>query len=393
MRTFCLIAGLLLLFATETLSLYFLMPFIGGQEANAVNVSYFFHNNIVWLRIAGLSLIAWPAYHIFRYGKNRRRILLLFAFAGYGAAYYYFNIYIVPVNIFEPMKVKTFAAKENNKVSTSKLVIGVELNGVAKAYPVQIVGYHHKVRDTIAGKPLIITYCTACRSGRVYSAEVDGQPDHFKLVGMNKNNSVFEDKTTGSWWQQETGVAIAGPMKDSSLHEIPSRQVTLSSWLKDHPKTKVMQADPNYLSMYGLEFNDRAYFYAASLQRDTVHEKNVLLVIGIQHKEHVKTIEWNKLNYQRLIEDSMPALPLLFTLENDNASFHAWNRNVNGETFQFERTKNAEEIKDVNTQSVWNMKGECIEGKLQGTQLEEVQSYLETERSWNEFHEQETETE
>ena len=95
----------------------------------------------------------------------------------------------------------------------NKLIVGVAINNEAKAYPIEIIGYHHQVRDTIGSMPVMITYCTVCRTGRVYSPFVNGKPENFRLVGMDHFNAMFEDATTKSWWRQQSGTAIAGPLK------------------------------------------------------------------------------------------------------------------------------------------------------------------------------------
>jgi hypothetical protein len=40
----------------------------------------------------------------------------------------------------------------------------------------------------------MITYCTVCRTGRVFSPDVDGKPETFRLVGMDHFNAMFEDE-------------------------------------------------------------------------------------------------------------------------------------------------------------------------------------------------------
>ncbi|TKK65970.1 DUF3179 domain-containing protein [Ilyomonas limi] len=386
MRVFFLVAGLLLLFGTEVWGVYSLMPFTDIQEKETTAITYFFHHNILWLRVLALVLIAYPVYYIVRYKKIWQKLLLLPVFAGYVIVFYYFNYYMAPAQIYQPVQVKTFAPKNRNKISSDKLVIGVAMNGIAKAYPIQIVGYHHQVADTIGGTPVLITYCTLCRSARVYNAVVEGKPANFVLMGLNNFNSVFEDKATKSWWQQETGVAIAGPMKDKKLEEIPSRQVTLSSWFKEYPEAVIMQPDSNYLAAYGLANNDRAYFRLKYMQANAEEYKSKSLVIGVLYNGYAKAYDWEALTATRFLEDSLPDVSVLLTLETDNASFHLWNRKVKGYVLHFERIGNTGNIRDVNTQSTWNMQGACIDGALQGTQLEELQSYLETWKSWNAFH-------
>ena len=148
--------------------------------------------------------------------------------------------------MFYQPKQKTFAAAATDTTDKNELVIGVAINGEAKAYPIQIIGYHHQVTDTIGRTPVMITYCTVCRTGRVYSPFVNGKKESFRLVGMDHFNAMFEDAATGSWWQQATGKVVAGPLKGTVLKELVSKQLTLAAWLREYPNSHVMQPDPSF---------------------------------------------------------------------------------------------------------------------------------------------------
>jgi hypothetical protein len=63
----------------------------------------------------------------------------------------------------------------------------------------------------------MITYCTVCRTGRVFEPVVNGKFEKFRLVGMDHFNAMFEDVTTKSWWRQVTGEAITGKLKGQQL--------------------------------------------------------------------------------------------------------------------------------------------------------------------------------
>jgi hypothetical protein len=43
-------------------------------------------------------------------------------------------------------------------VSEGDMVLAVELNGDAAAYPIRQIAYHHVVQDTIGGIPVLVTY-------------------------------------------------------------------------------------------------------------------------------------------------------------------------------------------------------------------------------------------
>ena len=49
-------------------------------------------------------------------------------------------------------------AGETGNLSDEDLVLGLEWMGEARAYPIRMLTYHHIVNDTVAGKPLLVTY-------------------------------------------------------------------------------------------------------------------------------------------------------------------------------------------------------------------------------------------
>lgn len=363
------------------------MPFPGSQESNTINIAYWLGRNILWIRIVGLLLIAAPVLHIFKHAKTWKKILLSAGLLFYAGIFFFFNFRFEADKMFYQPASKIFANSAANKIANDKLVIGVTINGEAKAYPIQLIGYHHQVRDTIGNTPVMITYCTVCRTGRAFSPFINGKAEDFRLVGMDHFNAMFEDATTKSWWQQATGVAIAGPLKGKSLEELLSQQLTLAAWLSLHPNSTVMQPDTIYQKDYDdLADYDKGTINSSLEKRDSASWKFKSWVIGIVHNNIAKAYDWNKLAATSLIQDSMPGLPLIITLEKDTASFHVFNRNLNGTTLSFEKNNNNATLRDINTQSTWNMQGVCIDGILKRQQLQPVQAYQEFWHSWSTFH-------
>ena len=152
--------------------------------------------------------------------------------------------------MFYQPKNKLLVSAATDTTNRDHLIIGVAINNEAKAYPIEVIGYHHQVRDTIGGEPVMITYCTVCRTGRAYSPYVNGKLENFRLVGMDHFNAMFEDATTKSWWRQESGEAIAGHLKGTSLKEIPSQQMAFGDWLALHPNSYILQPDSNFKKEY-----------------------------------------------------------------------------------------------------------------------------------------------
>ena len=158
MKKILLLAGLLLLLAAEILRVYFIMPFPGSQESATINIAYFLDQYIWYIRIVLWLFIAIPLYRALTKNKTWAKVLLGLFLVLYGLVFYAFNFKFLADKMFYQPQHKNLAAIAENKVGLDKLVIGVAINGESKAYPIEIIGYHHQVQDTLAGQPIMVTY-------------------------------------------------------------------------------------------------------------------------------------------------------------------------------------------------------------------------------------------
>lgn len=386
MRIALFLVGILTLIVAEVARVYYIMPFPGSQVDEVIDMAYFI-NSYIWIfRIIGLALIAYPAFTLLgepnRYIKFTGYALLIF----WVLVVYMFNFRFLADKMFYQPSQKIFAPISENKVSAKKIIIGVAINGQAKAFPIEVIGYHHQVRDTIGGEPLMITYCTVCRTGRVFSPIVNNKLENFRLVGMDHYNAMFEDETTKSWWRQVNGEAIAGPLLGTTLTEVPSEQMSLQAWMDRYPNTLVMQPDPAFKDRYeSLEKYDEGEMEGKLEGRDSLSWKDKSWVVGVQMGLFAKAYDWNQLVKNRVINDRIKGLPVMLALESDSVSFHSWMPVVGKDTLRFSYSDSLKILVDQN-QSQWNWKGECVDGTMKGTKLETVQSYQEFWHSWKTFH-------
>ncbi len=191
--------GGLLLF--EILNVYFIMPMPGSQQMHSIDVAYFLYT---WRWVVRIVFLAVFLYGVFR-ASWKRTWLPAVSVLIVGVAVYFLNFRMAADHMFHQPERLILANAASNKVDTGRLVIGVTMNGSAKAYPIQFMGYHHQVQDTMGRTPLLITYCTVCRTGRVFEPLVRGKHQRFRLVGMDHFNAMLEDVATKSWWRQATG--------------------------------------------------------------------------------------------------------------------------------------------------------------------------------------------
>ena len=60
---------------------------------------------------------------------------------------------------FVPLDQPAFlTTNESGYLPDEDLVLGLEWMGEARAYPIRMLTYHHIVNDTVAGRPLLVTY-------------------------------------------------------------------------------------------------------------------------------------------------------------------------------------------------------------------------------------------
>ena len=375
----------ILLIIFECLRVYLIMPMPGSQTFNSIDLAYFLGANKNSIRIVLYLIILIPFIKIIKGNSTWEKVGLGILSLVYIGIFYAFTFVMEADKMFLQPTHTYFYKIAENKIPIDKLVIGVAENGLQKAYPIQFIGYHHQVRDSIGQTPIMVTYCTVCRTGRVFSPIVNGKLEDFRLVGMDHFNALFEDATTKSWWRQANGECIAGPLKGYKLKEIKSEQLSLQAWFRKHPNAEVLQPDEKFAATFEkMDSYDKGKSKSDLTKRDTASWQFKSWVLGINMGEMAKTYDWNYLEKNKIIQDSLPSLPLLILLENDSASFHAYNRTVNNMSLQFQKMNDS--IVDTYTQSLWNMDGICIDGKLKGLSLTPIASYQEYLHSWEYFH-------
>jgi len=368
-------AGTALLALFELANVYLIMPMPYSQRWRSIDVAYALYTWRWAFRGAALVLLAAgvPGMRTMRTWERVAAVLCALVVAGvvYAANY----VLAADAMFLQPSSV-IMRPPASNTVEPARLVVGIELNGEARAYPVQFIGYHHQVRDVVGGTPVMVTFCTVCRTGRIFSPGLDGTLQTFRLVGMDHFNAMFEDAATRSWWRQATGEAVAGPRKGATLAALPSEQMTLAQWLALHPQSLVMQADPDSLTEYG-----DSYDFESGKSRSTLTGTNPASwqdkswVVGITLNGKSRAYDWNRLLRERVINDEVGGQPIVLVLAPDSASFFAYRRPDAGTKFvlQGERLVTGDRSYDLG-------------GRGESRSLTPVFASQEFWHSWRSFH-------
>lgn len=369
------LAGLALF---EILKVYFIMPMPGSQEMESIDVAYFLHTYRWFFRVAfGLMVLI----GLIRAFQTKRKWIPLASSLAAIVVIFQFNFRMTAESMFRQPQHLSFKTQGESSLNDSSLVIGVAHNGEAKAYPIRFMVYHHQVQDTIGEKPVLVTYCSVCRTGRVFEPIVNGHYEKFRLVGMDHFNAMFEDATTKTWWRQSTGEAIAGPLKGEVLPEVTSLQLTIGKWFELYPEALVMQLDEASRTKYdSLGKFEQGKSKGKLTRTDSLSWKNKSWVVGIEIGTASKAYDWNLLKEKRIINDIIDKKPIVLALSVDEQSFTAFERPNENESFTI-RTDTL-----MNNESRYDFSGRNLMGTSE--QLRRIKAYQEFWHSWRTFHPQ-----
>ena len=197
-------------------------------------------------------------------------------------------------------------------------VIGLQINGEAKAYPIKIMDYHEVVNDELAKQPVVVTYCPLCGSGIVFEAVVSNNRLEFGVSGLLYNSDVLLfDRKTESLWSQLMTKAISGELKGEKLKIIPSENTTWADWLEKHPETTVLSLNTGYNRNYatgpyqGYDKSEQLYFPVTDKKGAFPNKERVL---GIEIKGVYKAYPVSRLK-QGTNQDEFKGVPLTITYD------------------------------------------------------------------------------
>lgn len=144
-------------------------------------------------------------------------------------------------------------ASEIDDLGPHDPVIRLEVEGVARAYPLRVLTWHEIVNDTVGSIPVVVTYCPLCNSAVVFDRRLeDGSIPTFGVSGLLRNSDmVMYDRDTDSWWQQFTGEAIVGARAGTRLKMIPSRVEGFVDFARAHPDGDVLVPNDPAMRPYG----------------------------------------------------------------------------------------------------------------------------------------------
>ncbi len=128
-------------------------------------------------------------------------------------------------------------ARAGDPLPPRELVVGVRLQGSAKAYPFTALQRQSPVLDVLAGVPIVLVVGEDGRSVRAFERRVDGRElNLFAKTGPPPLRLL--DAETGSEWSF-AGEAIGGPLAGKRLPRVYTLKDYWFDWRSYNPETVV----------------------------------------------------------------------------------------------------------------------------------------------------------
>ncbi|MGR5177768.1 DUF3179 domain-containing protein [Vibrio parahaemolyticus] len=227
---------------------------------------------------------------------------------------------------------KFVSAAAASYLHSDDIVLGLNVDGVAKAYPLRILNWHEIVNDRIGDTYYLISYCPLCGSGMAFESFSDDARQtnfSFGVSGLLYNSDVLMyDRATESLWSQIHGEAISGPHVGRKLKQVPLTLIRWSGWAERHPDSLVLSVDTGFRRNYnqdpyaGYAKNAALYFPVANQAPDLYHPKE--MVMGVKVKQSFIAFPFSELTKQSRPQFNIDIENTQYTVHWDAENQSAW---------------------------------------------------------------------
>ena len=295
---------------------------------------------------------------------------------------------------------------QGNYLLDDDLVLGVVINGEARAYPHNFGWWHEIFNDIIADQPIVVTFCPLTSTGMVFSG---GTRQNRVTLGVSgllfNNNLIMYDRRDGNTlYPQMTHVTFQspGPGIEGDLKLMPVIETTWRFWKQLYPDSKVIDIGagayppPRYQDYpYGGYRQPSAppvFPTYPPLSNNATAQRfpPKSMTLGIRFDEMAKAYPFPVMGTEAVINDVLAGHHILVVFYAPEQYAVPFSRQVGAQTLTFDKAPSSDTVypfmmKDRETGSTWNLKGEAIAGGLAGQKLEQIPAHNAFWFAWATF--------
>jgi Protein of unknown function (DUF3179) len=277
---------------------------------------------------------------------------------------------------------KFISVQEASKfLEDSELVLGLNVNGDIRVYPLQILVWHEIVNDEVGDVPVAVTYCPLCFTNQVFNRSLDDGQEVVEFGTSGKlynSNLVMYDRTSKSLWSQALAQGIVGKYAGTKLKRVPFDIAYWKEWKQLYPDSKILSRDtgsnrPYGVDPYGDYYTNSDVLFPVSNKDGRLNLKEI--VVGLENKGQYKAYKLQEIENKKVINDQVNGKSItLFSLYPFMIRAYDPVVEYGAEKIVLQFDYNAENNKfiDKQTGSEWNFEGKAISGQMKGKQLTRI---------------------
>ncbi|WP_299552022.1 DUF3179 domain-containing protein [Seonamhaeicola sp.] len=261
-------------------------------------------------------------------------------------------------------------ANEASFIRGDELIVGIILDGQAKAYPHKILDWHEIVNDN----SVTINYCPLTGSALGWKSYSNKEKTTFGVSGLLYNsNLILYDRNTDSNWSQMRLQCVNGALIGDTPEITRIIETNWLTWQALYPNTKILSLDTGFSRDYNrypygdYKINHQRFIFTASPSNSSLPSKE--RVFAIIEEEKSKAYQFSKFKNGKAFKDLFNGKEhLVVGNEHLITAFKLDGTHANLE-FEYDFNDSKTFFKD-NENNTWNVFGEAISGPRTGEVLD-----------------------
>ena len=292
-------------------------------------------------------------------------------------------------------------AAEGGWLNNDFLVVGVVIDGQAFAYPHKMMDQHEIANEPTSTTPYTVSFCPLTGSSIVFKSTIAGGVKTFGVSGLlMQNNLIMFDRQTDSNWPQLRLQADRGSLINTKFELIDHTEIEWGAWKDLHPETLIMNRNsggrtpsvynaifyngyraPNQPPLFPMKFTDRRLLPK-------------IRVLGVSTGGGTKAYPMFSFDDGRaVINDRVSGVPIAVFGDPDSRMIRAFITEIDGQTLTLKLMAGTDtgslskvQFVDEETETVWDIYGNAVEGSLKGERLEKASSFIAYWFAWSAFN-------
>ncbi|WNJ18120.1 DUF3179 domain-containing protein [Pontibacter sp. G13] len=291
----------------------------------------------------------------------------------------------------DPLVLGSYQADEEH-------VLGIELNGQARAYPVKMLDWHEIINDTLAGEPISIIYCPLTGTGTAWSRVIDGKVSTFGISGLlHQSNVIPYDRETDSNWSQMRGECVQGSQVRQMPDMYPLVMTSWGEWKRMYPETSIISANTGYDNEYNFypyfDYRENHLKLPFPINHDDPRVDRKVRVFGVVAaksgpKSHSKAYPMEVFGEGVKVFQEIVGPEEVVVVGSHHRDFAiAFKPVLEGDRLVFSPVPNGGKVVMADEEgNRWDLMGHCVSGPRTGKQLTLLEGYVGYWFAWATFH-------